>query len=165
MLCKKRRTAISRGSLPAWYKSAKLFLLRKLSTCGPLPSAPEMQACHSGYHVIKPSSGGKKRGREAKSRGACGAVPGPGKVGCYLYVSPISPPACLATGLAGCNLLPSCNSTVLTPDSGCHVKPIPVVFLPHRFSLCVPYSSLSWKTTPTLSTLSRLEALRPPLRK
>lgn len=64
MLCKKSRTAISRGSLPARHKSAKLFLLRKLSTCGPLPSAPEMQACHSAYRVIKPSSGSTERGHE-----------------------------------------------------------------------------------------------------
>lgn len=64
MLCKKSRTAISRGSLPARHKSAKLFLLRKLSTCGPLPSAPEMQACHSAYRVIKLSSRGREHGHE-----------------------------------------------------------------------------------------------------
>lgn len=76
---KKSRTAISRGSLPARHKSAKLFLLRKLSTCGPRPCAPEMQACHSAYRVIKPSSGGGERGHEvpkvAAHVAACRGIP------------------------------------------------------------------------------------------
>lgn len=83
---KKSKTAISRGSLPARHKSAKLFLLRKLSSCGLLLYFWNV-GLSLGYHIIRHTSSSWERAVKLKLR-HCGGVLKHTEVGCYLCVSP-----------------------------------------------------------------------------
>lgn len=86
MLGKKSKTAISRGSLPARHKSAKLFFLRKLSSCGLLLYFWNV-GLSLGYHIIRHTSSSGERAVRLKLR-HCGGVLRHTEAGCYLCVSP-----------------------------------------------------------------------------